>query len=78
MLSDVVSLIERQVSDVLRSGLAIREKSCRVVQDEITDKGSQEATPESCGDGAVVDADKVEVGDGNKTREKKGHEVKEK
>ena len=66
--SDVVSLIERRGSDVLRSGLALREKSCRVVQD-VTDKDSQEATPESCGDGAMVDADPVAVGDGNKREE---------
>ena len=44
----------------------LREKSCRVVQD-VTDKGSQEATPESCGDGAMVDADPFADNDGNKT-----------
>jgi len=37
-----------------------------VVQD-VTDKGSQEATLESCGDGAMVAADPVAVSDGNKT-----------
>ena len=37
----MVSLIERQGSDVLRSGLALRENSCRVDQKN-TDKGSQE------------------------------------
>ena len=59
--------MERRGSDALRSGLA-REKSCRVVQD-VTDKGSQEATTESCGDGAMVDADSFADCDGNKREE---------
>ena len=42
------------------------EKS-RVAWFKVTDQGSQEATPESCGDGAMVDADPLADYDGNKT-----------
>ena len=66
--SDVVSLIERQGSDVLRSGLALREKSCHVVQEE-HGQGLAGSETENCGDGAMVDADSFADHDGNKRKE---------
>ena len=60
----MVSLIERQGSDVLRSGLALRENSCRVDQEEYG-QGLAGSETESCGDGAMVDADSFADSDGN-------------
>ena len=45
--SDVVSLIERQGPGVLRSGLALREKSCRVVQEEHGQEAKERGRPSS-------------------------------
>ena len=50
---------------MLRSGLALREKSCRVDQDE-HGQGLAGSETESCGDGAMVDADSFADSDGNK------------
>ena len=43
--SDVESWIERHGPDVLRSGLALREKSCRVVQEEHGQEAKERGRP---------------------------------